>query len=255
MQVTIETLLIICPMAFLAGFVDSIAGGGGLISLPAYIAVGLPPHYATATNKCSSTFAAIFSMARFMKEKEINYKCAITSAVAALIGSPIGALINLAVPEIYLVYILVIIVPLVTIFVMLKKDFGDVDTSNLLSKAKFYSFSILIGFTIGMYDGFFGPGTGTFLIFAYTTLMGFGLMKALGNTKVVNLSSNIAAFVTFAFSGNIVWLVGLPAAVFGIAGSWLGSGLALKNGKKLVKPVFFFVLAILMGKIIYDNFL
>lgn len=252
MDTTINILLIVCPMAFLAGLVDSVAGGGGLISLPAYIAAGLSPHLATATNKCSSTFGAMFSAIRFMKNKKVNYLVAFTSAIAALIGSPIGAIINMAIDEKYLGYLLIIVLPIVIVFVLLKKDFGDKNTSDEMPKTKKIILAVIIGFTIGMYDGFFGPGTGTFLIFAYTTLMGFDLVTASGNTKIVNLASNVAAFITFAISGKILWGIGLPAALFNIAGNWIGAGLALKNGKKIIQPMFFIALTLLMGKILFD---
>lgn len=252
MEEIFKILIIVCPMAFLAGLIDSVAGGGGLISLPAYVAAGLSPHLATATNKCSSTFGTIFSALRFMKNKKVNYLSALISAVGALIGSPIGAIINMAVDEKYLTYVLVVVLPLVAVFILAKKDFGEDDKTDNISKIKLIILSTVIGFTIGMYDGFFGPGTGTFLIFAYTTVIGFDLVTASGNAKIVNLSSNVAAFITYAIGGKILWSIGLPAAVFGIAGNWIGAGLALKNGKKIIKPMFFIALILLMIKIIYD---
>ena len=135
---------------------------------------------------------------------------------------------------------------------MESKSIKTTDKTDSISKIKLIILSAVIGFTIGMYDGFFGPGTGTFLIFAYTTVIGFDLVTASGNAKIVNLSSNVAAFITYAIGGKILWSIGLPAAVFGIAGNWIGAGLALKNGKKIIKPMFFIALILLMIKIIYD---
>ena len=252
MNNSIHTLLIVCPLAFLAGFIDAIAGGGGLISLPAYLASGIPPHFAAATNKCSSTFGTLVSTIKYMKNKKINYISALWAAGAALIGSPLGAAINMVVDERVLRYIMIFSVPVIAVFLMIKKDFGNENTSEQLGNKKIIFFSVIIGFVIGIYDGFFGPGTGTFLTLAFTGIIGFDLLTASGNTKVVNLSSNVAAFITFAIGGRVIWSIGLPAAVFGIAGNYLGASFALKKGTKFIRPMFFVVLGILTVKLILD---
>lgn len=252
MNDVIVTLLVVCPLVFLAGLIDAVAGGGGLISLPAYLAAGLPPHLATGTNKCSSTFGTLFSTLRFMKNKKICYYSAITSAATALIGSYLGARLNMIVDEKYLRYMLVIALPIIAIFLIFKKDFGEESHIKEQKPLKVVVLSILSGLLIGAYDGFFGPGTGTFLILVYTGIIGFDLITASGNAKIVNLASNVAAFITFALSGKIIWTIGLPAALFGILGNWIGSGLALKGGQKVIKPMFFVTLGLLMCKIIYD---
>ncbi len=248
----IKILLISCPLVFLAGLIDAMAGGGGLISLPAYMAAGLPPHIATATNKCSSTFGTLVATLQFMRGKKIHYLTAAGSAIAALIGSPIGAFLNLNVDEKYLRWVLILSLPVVAAFVLLKKDFGSESHLEEQGKTKLVVGSVFIGFLIGIYDGFFGPGTGTFLILAFTFFLGFDLLTASGNAKVVNLASNIAAFVTFAAHGAILWQVGIPAAFFGIAGNFLGARLAMKNGGKMIRPMFVVVLILLSMKIIYD---
>lgn len=249
---TIHILLIVCPLVFLAGFIDAIAGGGGLISLPAYLAAGIPPHFAAATNKCSSTFGTLVATGKFLKSGKVNLKAALPAAGAALIGSSIGAYLNMLMNEQILRYIMIGTVPVIAVFLMVKKDFGSEDTTDKFSKTKIVVLSAVIGFTIGMYDGFFGPGTGTFLIIAFTGIVGFDLLTASGNTKVVNLASNIAAFITFAIGGKIIWHIGIPAAVFGIAGNYLGATFALKKGTKFIRPMFFVVLSILIIKLIFD---
>lgn len=252
---TMKMLIIVCPLVFLAGLIDSVAGGGGIISLPAYMVAGLPPHLATGTNKCSSTFGTLFSTLRFMRSKKIHYIAALTSAGAALVGSPIGATINLIIEERYLGYTMLVLLPIIAIFLVFKKNFGDQENFKEESRYKTIGLSLISGFLIGMYDGFFGPGTGTFLILIYTGIIGFDLVTASGNAKVVNLASNIAALVTFALNGKILWTIGLPAALFGIAGNWIGAGLAIKGGKKVIRPMFMVVLFLLMLKISYDLFL
>lgn len=252
MNETLKILLMVCPLVFLAGIIDAVAGGGGLISLPAYLAAGLPPHIATATNKCSSTFGTLLSTIRFMKGKKIHYQSALSSAVAALIGSSLGATLNMSIDEKYLRYLLIIVLPVIAITVLFKKDFGEKSRVHEFSKIKILLLSVSAGFGIGVYDGFFGPGTGTFLLLIYTALIGFDLITASGNAKVVNLASNVAALITFTIGGKIVWHIGIPAAIFGIVGNWVGSGMALKSGRKVIRPMFFLALGLLMAKIIYD---
>lgn len=245
-------ILLICPITFLAGFVDSIAGGGGLISLPAYFAIGIPPHMATGTNKCSSTFGSFFATIRYLKNGKVHLQSAIFAAVMALIGSYFGALLNLHIDEKYLRYILIIILPIIAFVLFHKKGYGNENHINNLSKNKIIILSMLSGFVIGTYDGFFGPGTGTFLIFCFSGFIGFDLITSSGNAKVVNFSSNIAALITFAIHGKIIYTIGIPAAIFGILGNWIGSGVALKKGTKIIRPMLLIVMGILLFKVIYD---
>ena len=249
---TTKILLIICPFTFIAGFIDSIAGGGGLISLPAYLAAGMPPPFAAATNKCSSVFGTLVASIKYMRSSKIDYKAAFSAAAAALLGSSIGAYLNMLINEKALNFIMVVSVPIIAVFLVFKKDFGNEDTTYRHSSLKIIILSVIIGFVIGMYDGFFGPGTGTFLALAFTGIAGFDLITASGNTKIVNLASNIAAFITFALGGKILWQIGLPGAVFGIAGNFIGSSFALKKGVKFIRPMFFVVLSILIVKLIWD---
>jgi uncharacterized protein len=252
MQLDIYHIILICSLIFLAGFIDSIAGGGGLISLPAYLSAGLPPHLALGTNKFSSTFGTFVSFIRFMKNGQINFKPALASVAGALPGSYLGARLTLLVNEAYLKYILIILLPVIVVLVISKKDFGEKDTSAKLSLPGIIALSVLTGLVIGAYDGFFGPGTGTFLILIYTGIMGFNLTTASGNTKVVNLASNISALATFIIMGKVVYAIGIPAALAGILGNWLGSGLAIKNGSKVIRPFFLIAVTLLFLKLLYD---
>ncbi len=252
MEITLQTLLIVCPLVFLAGLVDSVAGGGGLISLPAYLLAGLPPHLATATNKCSSTFGTILTTVRFLRHGHVHAVSAGLSVVFSLVGSWLGARLNMVLPEVYLYWFLLGSLPVIAVVIILKRDLGAENRMDSLSTRALLVRCAAIALVIGAYDGFFGPGTGTFLVLALTGLCGFDLLTASGNAKVMNLTSNIAAFVTFAFSGNILWALGIPAALFGIAGQYVGSGLALKNGAKVIRPMFLLVLVLLLGTVVYD---
>ncbi len=252
MDITIKVILTVCPLIFVAGFLDSIAGGGGLISLPAYLFAGLPMHNAIATNKFSSTFGTAVSTYRYIRSGNVNLKSAFASVLGALVGSYAGARLALSLEEKYLQYFLIIALPVIAVFVLTRKNFGKDDIEFNLPSWKVIVFSLIIGFVIGAYDGFFGPGTGTFLILAYTGIVGFNLKTASGNAKIVNLASNVAALVTFIFSNKVMFQVGIPAALCGILGNWLGSGLAIKKGSGVIKPFVLIVILLLFGKIFYD---
>lgn len=246
------TLAIICPLVFCAGFIDAAAGGGGLISLPAYIFAGIPIHTAYGTNKfanCTGTFVAC---AKFFKSGNIKMKSAIISAIGALIGSWFGTQLVLMLDEKYLKYCLMIILPIVAAFLLLNRGFGSEKKIKNLSDNKINIFSFFIGIIIGAYDGFFGPGTGTFLVLAFTSILGFDLIMASGNAKVVNLASNFAALVTYIMNGKVTFQIGLPAAICAILGNYIGAYMAIKNGSKIIKPTIFIVIVMLLGKVIYS---
>lgn len=247
MELSIWTFIIVCPMVFLASFVDAVAGGGGLISLPAYLLAGVQPKFAIGTNKLSSAIGTVFSTARYCKNGFFDLKLAIPSVIVALAGSYIGAKTVLVTSDEVLKYILIVVLPVVAFFVLKKKNFNKV--KNKPKRITQFIIAVLASFVVGMYDGFYGPGTGTFLILIYTGLVKLDLLTASGNTKLVNLASNITALVTFMCSGNIVYALGIAASVFSIAGHYLGSGMVMKNGSKIVKPIIVVVIVLLLIKI------
>lgn len=249
MNETIRMLLIICPLVFLAGFVDSIAGGGGLISLPAYLFAGLPVKFAYGTNKFAMSLGTFFSTARFVRSGNVVWKSAGFAAISALAGSYLGAGVALALDDKYLKYCLLVLLPVIAVFMLTRRTFGEKDTWQQLSTKRMAALSAIVGFIIGAYDGFFGPGTGSFLILAFTWLLGFSLTIASGNAKVVNLASNIAAVAAFVADGKVAFRIGIPAALCAILGNWLGSGLAIRNGARIIKPVFVGVVILLFIKI------
>ena len=196
-------LLIVCPLVFLAGFIDSVAGGGGIISLPAYLIAGLPVHMAYGTNKFASSCGTLVATAKYLKSGYVQLRQALISAAGALAGAWIGAQLVVLMPEKYLHYCLVIILPCVAVFLIFNKGFGKKQRSAVVGK-KADILALVIGFVIGAYDGFFGPGTGTFLVIAFTGLLGLSLTAATGNAKVVNLASNVAALAAYIVrQGNV----------------------------------------------------
>ncbi|MDF2473360.1 MAG: sulfite exporter TauE/SafE family protein [Anaerocolumna sp.] len=250
MELTLKVFLIVCPLSFFAGFVDSIAGGGGLISLPAYLLAGVPTYHALGTNKLSSAFGTTISTIRYIKNKSVRLNLILPTVGLALIGSSLGANLVLLVQEIYLQYLLILILPLIAVLIFRKKDILEVGEDNLISPRKQFVISCLAAFLIGAYDGFYGPGTGTFLVLVFTGMAKLNVKEASGNAKCINLASNIAALTTFLIHGHVLIVLGLSGAVFNMIGNYVGSGLVLTNGARIVRPIILFVLAILFLKVI-----
>ncbi len=254
MTLSLEGYLILLPSIFLAGFVDSIAGGGGLLSVPAYMATGLPPHFVLGNNKFSSVFGTLLTTIRYNRSKMINLRIALPGALAALIGSAMGTRTVLLIDPGFLNYFLLILIPAITVFTFINKDVGKIRKEHNLTPLNLYTKASLIGLVIGFYDGFFGPGTGSFLMFLYMVMLGSDYVGANANAKVVNLASNVAAAVTFLISGKVVLMIGIPAALCGIAGNWLGSRMVINNGIKIIRPIFLIVLTLLFIRIIINLF-
>lgn len=251
MAINIWQLLIICPLVFAASLLDAVAGGGGLISLPAYLIAGLPPHNAIATNKLSSSIGTSASTARFIKNKCVDWPTAIPSGVLAVLGSIAGARLILAIDETAIRYIMLVLVPVLA-FVVLKKRDLSVRELEPVSRRRQFLIVCLVALFVGMYDGFYGPGTGTFLLIAYTQLAKMPLKLAAGNVKIANLSSNVGSLAVFLLNGQAIIPLGLISAVFAVAGHFIGAGLLLKNGARVVKPFILVVLGLLFVRLIYD---
>ncbi len=252
MHITLLTYLICCPLVFLAGLVDAIGGGGGLISLPAYLLAGLPAHYAIGTNKLSSCCGTTVATVRLIREGLVNWKLAVPSIVAAIIGSSIGARLSLLIPEQVLVTILLIVLPVTAFIVLNRHIFHDNEDAAPANAAVLYRTAILAALIIGFYDGFYGPGTGTFLIIAFTVFAKLGIKAANAQTKVINLTTNITSLVIFILHGQTLFLLGIPCALCNMIGNYIGTGLMLKNGMKIVRPSILIVLVLLVIKIVTE---
>lgn len=251
-----EMLLVVCPLVFFASFVDAIAGGGGLISLPAYLLTGMPAHMAIGSNKLSAAVGTAISTVRFIKNGSLHLRIALETAAFAFVGSTLGAQLALHISDYYLRVVMMILLPCVAVFVLFnRRQMSDESRFEQYSRARIVCGMAGIGLLVGMYDGFFGPGTGTFLILAFTMVLGFDLKRACGNTKIVNLTTNLAALLMFILAGQIYYEVAIPATIFSILGNWLGSGVAIKNGARLIRPLMVAVLCLLLLKIAYDLFL
>ncbi len=241
-------IALLCLAALCAGCVDAIAGGGGLISLPMLLATGLPPHLALGTNKGQSVFGSGTAMVRFARARLVSGKLAWVSFPLGLLGAFAGARLVLWVkPEVLKPLVLVLLLA-VAAFLAFRKGPppGDRPEPPL---AKLRLIGGLVAFIIGAYDGFFGPGAGTFLIVAFSTLLGRGLMRASADAKVVNFASNVASVLIFSWKGVVVWHVALPMAVAQFTGAWIGAHLTVRGGDKLVRKVVLVVVAALVLKL------
>jgi uncharacterized membrane protein YfcA len=253
MTVTFTTYLIVCPLVFLAGFVDSIAGGGGLIALPAYLFAGLPPHYAMGTNKVASCLGTAVSAGKYIHGKKVRMKIALFAGVGALAGGTIGSAVALYISETALRAIMLIALPCVAVFLATRRNFGSEETvERELSPTAVALWSLSIGLGLGAYDGLVGPGTGTFMILGFTGILGLDLLTSSGCAKVGNLASNLGSVAVFLFGGKVLLSVALPAALCSMAGNYLGARTAIKGGTKYVRSVIFVVLGMLFLKMALD---
>lgn len=252
MTLTPLHFLIVCPLVGLAGFIDSIAGGGGLISLPAYLLSGLPAHTCIATNKLSSSMGTAVSTYKYAKSGYIDWRLSVFCVAFALLGSSIGAKIALLISDQVFRILMLIILPLTAAYVMKKKDIFAQEDEHALPFVKCALFASAIAFFIGMYDGFYGPGTGTFLLLLLTRFAHMDVRHANGVTKVINLSSNIGSLVVYLTSGQVLLPLGLAAAAFSVAGNYLGSRCFTKRGASIARPVILVVLFLFLGRTVLE---
>ena len=241
MELTLPMVLIVAVGVFLASFMDGIAGGGGIISVPTYFLAGLPAHLALGTNKLSSCIGTAVSTGRFIRSGYVNWKLGVPSIVLALVGAALGTRLQLMVSERALQILLLAVLPVVAVVVLRQRKLPE-EPGDIASAA----------FIVGAYDGFYGPGTGTFLILIFCTLGKLDVRTASGNVKLVNLSSNIGALATSLLHGKVFLALGLIGAVASVAGHWLGSGLAIKDGSRIVRPAILVVLVLLAIKVLTD---
>jgi len=248
----LSTLTIVLPAVFLAGLFDAVAGGGGIISVPAYLAAGLPPHFAVATNKFSATLGTFSATARFLKKGVVDWKTVRWAVISTMIGAWIGGRLLLLTEPGFLRYLLLFLIPVIAVFFLSRKQLGMSDHSHGHPLSRRVGLTSATAFLIGAYDGFFGPGTGTFHILFFTAFLHYDFLRANGNTKVLNGASNLASLMVFILAGKILWPIALPAAAAGIAGNLVGARLAIRGGNRLVRGMFLTVLIALLAKIAWD---
>lgn len=218
-------------VALVAGFVDAIAGGGGLLTLPALLLSGLPPHTTLATNKGQSVFGSGMALFRFSRSELLDRKRAPFTFAGSATGAAIGALLLSVIPTNVLRPVMIVLLFAVAIFMLLYRPTKDARPARRQS----ILITLLVGSGIGFYDGIFGPGTGTIFIMAFLLLWHDALDSASANAKVGNFASNLASLVMFALGGHVLWKVALPMAVGQAIGGWLGAHTTVKHGQGLVR--------------------
>lgn len=247
--------LVVCGVAALAGgFIDAIAGGGGLLTVPALLVCGVPPHVALGTNKISAFLGTVVSLINFAVNGLVRWRIAVCGVAFSLLGSWLGALLVSRVDSSALGRIIVFFLPFAMIATLIPSR-GKNAEDRPIAGVKFWLLLPLVALLLGFYDGFFGPGTGTFLILALHWVIGLGLVGATATAKSLNLASNFSGAVSFIWFGMVNWELGLTMAVCLMLGNWAGSAFAIRIGEKAVRRFLLVSLGLLMGSLIYEYFL
>ena len=245
-----EVIVFLLVAGFIGAFIDSVVGGGGLISLPALMFTGLPPSVVLGTNKIAGTMCSLTSTISFLRSGKVDRKLVAWLFPLAFVGSVFGAYTVRHIPPEFLKPLVIILLVIVAIYTVFKKDWGSESTYEGLNE-KTRILAALAAFALGFYDGFFGPGAGSFLIFVFL-MLGFDFVMSAGNAKVLNFASNIAAVITFILLDSVNFQYGLIMGSAMIAGAIAGSRLAIKSGATYVRPLFIGMTSLLIGKQLWD---
>jgi len=250
MEFELSVLLLIIVLGFIAAFIDAVVGGGGLISIPALLATGMSPATALGTNKLASAFGSFTSSMKFLRSRNVDFRRMMKLFPVSVLVSIAGAFIAVRLPGEILKPLVLVMLIIVLVYTLFKKDWGAIEKENVLSKRKVV---ILIVFVIiiGFYDGFMGGGTGSFLLFLML-FTGFDFLRAAGNAKVLNFGSNIGALLLFIIMGEVNYTYGLAMAASMVLGSYAGAHLAISKGVGYVRALFIIVTSLLILKNIYD---
>lgn len=248
----LKLCLIVCPLIFLGAFVDSIAGGGGLITLPAYLMAGLPAHLAAGTNKVVAGPGSLVASIRYFRSGKIRLRVALWAALGSLTGGYIGAEIAKNLSASLLQGLMLIALPCMAVFLAMRKNFGEEAQGREISPRRETLISLAVGLGIGLYDGIIGPGTGTLLIMAFTAFLSIDMVTASGCAKVANLASNIAAATSYILGGHVLWQLAIPALCCSMLGGYCGSQYAIRGGGKRIRGMIFVVLGLMFVKMLYE---
>jgi len=248
-----QDLIIVLSLAFVAGFTDAVVGGGGLIQLPALIL--FMPQYAIpslmGTNKFSGFSGTVVATFKYMKLVKINYQLLLPGIITAVLSSMLGAWLITFLSNDMIKPIIFGLLVTVFIYTLVKKELGQYETKKVINTNSYF-YSALVGLFLGFYDGFFGPGTGSFLILIFITLFGMEFLMASAHAKMINIATNISALIYFIISGNIVYKIAIPLAMSNMLGSYLGAKMAFKKGNKFIRRFYLLIVFLLILKFVYD---
>ena len=250
MEIDLLLLGILLLTGLGAGMIDAMAGGGGLITLPVLLASGLSPVEALATNKLQGSCGTLAASAYFVRKGLVDLHAMRTMIAFTFIGSVSGTLLVQAIDNSRLATVMPLLLIAIALYFALSPKISDEDRGRRIGVLLF---STLITTLIGFYDGFFGPGTGTFFTLAFVTLAGFGLARATAHTKILNFTSNVASLLFFLLSGHIVWLAGLTMAVGQLIGGQIGARLVVSRGTRLIRPLIVCMTLAMSGKLLWDR--
>lgn len=246
-------IIFLCVMGFIAAFIDAIAGGSGLITIPAYMIAGLNPHVLLGTNKFAAFAGTATSTFTFAKSGKINWNLMLKLLPFSFIGAAIGVYSVLKIDSSVLEPLILVILIGVGIYTVFKKDIGLIDNYKGYDNSSLIK-GIIFALLLGFYDGFFGPGTGSFIIFTLIKIFGFSFVLASANSKVLNLGSNVMSLILFAINGKIDYMVGIPVAIFMMLGAIVGSRTAIDKGSAFVKPIFVIMALGAAARVFYGLF-
>lgn len=248
MELGLDVIAALMAVAFVAGVIDAMAGGGGLLTIPALMAAGVPPVAAIATNKLQSSFGTASAVYAFARKGRIDFRRFRWPALAAFAGSAVGAWVLQRLDPSFLEGFIPVLLLLMVVYFLVAPKASEEDRHSRLGKVSLIVIVTLIGF----YDGFFGPGTGSFLTTVLVALFGMGLVSATAHTKLLNLASNVAALITLVIGGQVLWMIGLVMAVASVAGGQVGAWLAMRVGGRMIRPVLVGVSLLLIAKLLSD---
>ncbi|HEU4471835.1 MAG TPA: TSUP family transporter [Flavisolibacter sp.] len=244
MEITFQQIIFLCLAAFAAGFVDAIVGGGGLIQTPATLVLlgGYPVVNAIGSTKIPSFSGTLFAALQYVKKVKLDRSLSLIMCVIAFFASFAGSRLLINVSNQFMKPVLLVVLACVAIYTYTKKNFGQQEAKTL-DPSKRWLYAVIISLVIGFYDGFIGPGTGSFLILACVSVVGYDFLHASAQAKLVNLATNLGSIVLFTLKGKIIWTAALPMAVANAAGGMLGARLAIQKGNKFIR-VFFLVIVL-----------
>ncbi|PAF45120.1 TSUP family transporter [Helicobacter sp. 11S02596-1] len=243
----------LCVAFFVAGFVDSIAGGGGLISMPSLLLAGISPQLALGTNKFVVIFGTAVALGNFIRHKKLIYKITLFSIGFSLIGAYVGTKLILLFDERDVASVILFLLPVSALAIFIPKKFSKTHQESF-SGVQTFVYAPMISFFIGAYDGFFGPGTGTFLILSFYLFLRMDMLNAAATAKAINLASGMGSFFAFALSGHILYMLALPLVVANICGAYIGSKFAIKRGAKVVRIFVIFSFFVMFISLIFKYF-
>lgn len=246
----LQTALLLLPIGLLAGLIDAMAGGGGLLTIPALLWAGLSPVQALATNKAQAVFGSGMATLQFIRRGHLEVRGIALAVVCTFAGSAVGALWVQRIDSAFLERLIPVLLIAFAVYFWLSPRVSDLDSHQRIGGT---AFAVCIGLSVGFYDGFFGPGTGTFFAMSYVALLGYNLRRATAHSKALNFTSNLAALLFFLAGGHIIWPIAVAMAIGQLAGAWIGAHMVMRHGAALIRPVLVVSSILVSGKLLWGQ--